>query len=199
LSNPRHKLVTVQKDRLNGRDVLRADFTSKADKLQKSFWVDPKWNYLVVRAVYYLTPDGQYRTERSVSEVKEVKPGLYFPFRADLRAFKVGVLTTHIATRFSKVALNEPISPAELELRFPEGLQISDRVKNKHYIVDADEKPIPGSDKLIPLSKDEQVRLEALRPWYSRWRSWLMIAAGAVVVVAVVFSIRRYRSRASRL
>jgi hypothetical protein len=91
-------------------------------------------------------------------------------------------------TVFSRVSINDPIPPDRLGLKFPEGLPVTDKIENKQYRVDSNEKPIAGSEADFLVSKDEQLRLEALRPWYVRhrvllWAAALLVAAAGVLVV----------------
>lgn len=178
-----------------GRDFLLVTFRTPAGEKRREYWVDPKLNYVMTKAVVYHSPDGLNRVEREMSDFREVGTGIFFPFRSELRAVKGGKLTVAKTTEFKTVRVNEQIDVAELELRFPEGLPVADSVKNEYYLTDANEKPVPGSDRLIPLSKDEQLRLAALRPWYWNWAVWAWVGAGLVLVFIVIYVRRRHRSR----
>lgn len=187
--------VSVEKARRDGRDEAHVLFTEPSGLVRKEMWIAPSLNYLVTRLLIRETADGLSRIERTASKFQEVKPGIYFPTQSELVAVKQNIAIVKVTARFKRVKINDPIDPAELELRFPEGLSVADRVQNKNYLVDRDEKPVPGSEALIPLSKEEQLRLEALRPWYRRWQVWAGVAGAVVLALFAAAVIRKRRAR----
>lgn len=174
-----------------GRDEKHLTFVNAKGFTRLELWIAPSFNYLVTKMSLRISADGSSRLERSLGEVKEFKPGIFFPTRGVSVVFKHGVQTQKIDTIFQRVSINEPVAYSDLDLTFPGGVTVADRIENKHYIVDSSEKPVPGSEKLIPVSKEEQLRLEALRPWYRDWRIWTGAGAGVVFLASAYLLIRR--------
>jgi hypothetical protein len=184
--------------KLGGRDTIHVTFQSPDGGLSREIWVEPKSNYLITKAKYYAGAGGrELAAEREATDIREVKPGVYFPHRSEARFYKSGKVYLRMMVTFAKVAINDPVNAAALELKFPEGLSVTDQVQNRHYVVDADEQPVPGSETLVALSKEEQLRLEALRPWYRRWTTWLAVGAGAILLAFAAGAIR-WRRRLAR-
>jgi hypothetical protein len=177
-----------------GRREKHVTFSDVSGAVRKELWIAPELNYLVTKAVHRLAPDGSSRLERTTSEFREVKPGVFFPTRGEMQGYKQGKRYIANSIAFTKVSVNDPIDPNDLELRFPEGLPVADNIKNTLYTVDRNEKPVSGSSALIPLSRDEQVRIAALQPWYRRWQSWALIT-GLFVTLGLLAAVWKSRGR----
>lgn len=175
-----------------GRQLWNVRISTQQGELRRESWLDPARNYLTVKTIGYYDAHGT-QIERQVVTSKEVKPGIFFPEKVEHRVLVDGKLSTRHETVFTKVAINEEVDPAALELRFPEGLVVADAIENKHYKVDQKEQPVPGSERQVPLSKEEQLRLEAIRPWYLRSTIWLWLAAGLSIATGGIWLLTRGR------
>jgi hypothetical protein len=178
----------------SGRKDIVVELVTGGEKYE--VWFDPRVNYLVRRII---ATENDRRMDVSVTSFAEAKPGIFFPERIEMTLTNAGKQTDARSTVFSDIRVNEPISPAVFDRRFPSGLHVEDLVTGKSYTTNAPGEPGTDSEDLVvggALTRNavpKDVTREEPRPW-SRW-----ILPGSLGALGGAFAlwIRRRWSRAS--
>lgn len=149
-------------------------------------WFDPSKNYLATKTVE--TGSGASKIESRVIQFRELNPGVFFPTRAERRAYVGGKLNVTMATDVSSIEINQPIDPSVFSLTFPPGTRVFDRALGTTYVVGNNEQPDP-TIPVVPIPKSEMSDIEyptGAGPPRSQWRWWTV---GALALAGLAFTL----------
>ena len=190
------------------RIELRFDKSARVrDEWQVEIDLDPQFNYLIRRSVYTKLGGTQklVRDDR-VLAFRETSPSIYFPESVEFHA-KIGDKDWYNkVVTLSEIHVNEPIPTNVFDMSFPNGVIMSDRIRNVTYYVDesghriSEEKAV-ASVPPPPISKGETVadvpNPDAGRPTREEPRSWTRfifpVSAGLLFIGALLLIVQRKR------
>lgn len=174
----------------DGAEITKSCWVVEWPDMDK-IWVDGARGFAVRRRIFQWRAAGPRAREIDNSDFREIKPGLWFPFRqavvsyADPEFDNESALNTVINESMYEVSeLDFSRSPEKLaNLRLPEGTRVSDSVRSVKYTVTSNE----GDPFAGPLGQATE-----LLPRKDR-KALVFFGAGVVIiaVVAVSYAARR--------
>lgn len=198
-----HKLTQVKHVTEGERALVYVDLTHEKARLE--LWFDPAVNYLVRKLIMRTPPpegDGValQRADYVVARFKEVAPAVFFPEQVDVKIFAEGRLVLTTTNTLSDFLVNQPLPPDVFTVRLPPGVEVTDSIEGKVFIVGADGRlsVVPGkqvaTSPALPASAagstwQTQTQTESLP-----LTRWILPSSVVVLVLAVVlWCVRRWR------
>jgi len=142
------RVTEVSRRALEGNEAILVRLNFDSSDLRPASWeveiyFDPAVNYLVKRAVYIASTDaGKYRRQTDVAQFKECTPGVFFPERLFGEDGPVSKPNFKHTTIISDIHVNEKLPQEIFHFRFPDGIQIHDKVRGALYRIDSQGKAI---------------------------------------------------------
>jgi hypothetical protein len=204
-----HRVQSVRRDTRDGRALIHLDLSH--DRARLDIWFDPAVNYLarIVRVRAEPPAGGPIDSVATVTEFREVAPGIYFPTRVHQQSTTGGdAKSDKWAATFTDITVNKPLPPDSLTLRFPPGIMVSDLVRNGVFRTDERGEPtLPalnsrgvrytlGTSPPVPsdyqhlVPQPASVSLEEPRSL----TRWLLPAGLVLVAVGVLLKVARRRA-----
>jgi hypothetical protein len=144
------KTGTVQWISLGGAKVILLElFFEKAEGISTpwrvEFYLDPAVNYLVRKATYR-TADA--RRDYVVVTFAEFPGGVFFPTRVNEQVSRDGEPFASAVSEIKELEVNKPLPVGIFDLRFPQGVIVSDAIRREVYQVDSDGRQISKARKI---------------------------------------------------
>lgn len=166
--------------------------------------LDPAANYMVRKTRSESTsPDG-YTSGSEVVRFKEAAPGVYFPEQLVIKRWKAGKAQPDDTVTFRNVVVNQPIPDSTFDLKYRNGIYLTDRIERKEYQVNENGLPI-GSKRpmatatsipIDPRAEDDTPPTET-KEEPRRWGWWILPLFVTVLCVAATVVLVRRRQAAA--
>jgi hypothetical protein len=139
------RLIEAKRTTVDGHKaiVIRLGFNKRPDF--DATWIveiqfDPEINYLVRRTTYIATnKNGQLWREAEVVQLREFSDGVFFPEKAVGRSGPDGkVWDFNYTAILSKIRVNEPLPDSIFHFNYPNGIHLTDTIRNTRYTVDSE-------------------------------------------------------------
>lgn len=162
----------------------------EGERFKVSITVDPKFGYLPVRTAVSM-PDGVPVRTVETSDIREVAPGIWIPFRFTEQEWAAGIpgrdgSISHFT--LESVAINTRLVDEDLEIEFPEGTRVHDEVAGITYRV-------AQGDKGVELLEVEPMTVG--KAYASAYWHYALFATVIALGGARVFLKSRHRRRVS--
>jgi hypothetical protein len=137
-------LSRAERRSIKGKEMLVAHLVFDRTKDQGGAWdveihFDPAVNYVVRKTIYTASgTNGRFIREDEVIQFKECAPGLFFPERLEGHSELNGKPDFNHTTVISDIRVNQPLPDDIFRLHYPEGVNLSDQIRNIRYRVDSE-------------------------------------------------------------
>lgn len=166
-------------------------------------YLDPALNYLCRKTVLRF---GDYaRREYLATEFKEFPGGVFFPIRIEQKLSQSGKPWGKSQAVISELKINVPLPTGIFELAFPNGIYVTDLIRNETYQADASgrrlgqTRPISSGKFTPPPDVQSDIQPVVGEPTKAEPRSvtrWILPVSCAVLLVGIILHyLRGLRSR----
>jgi len=148
------KSRSISKIRQDGRDLIQLSVSLPHIQFPEmsydfEYYLDPSINYLARKVIIRINQREDDRTEREVTEFREISPGVFFPTRSKTVHYSKSKPESTSEFRTINLRVNEPIDESAFNLTIPPGVVVRDEILGRQYKTDANGQPI-DSKALIP-------------------------------------------------
>lgn len=149
------KLDPCRRITWNNRPCIQVVFheLNKAnEELTTTFIHDIGYNYLVVETIGKTSYDRTVKYQKTMSDIGEFAPGIFFPSKTISQAEKNGKITSKSTTTLNQITINSPLKEESLALpEIPDGTPLEDRVAGIKGTIDSNWNWIEQTGKTKPL------------------------------------------------
>jgi len=203
----------VERKTVDGRPIVAivlvfpvSESPKRPEKWGVEVQLDPAVNYLVRKTIYTMTTatGAKYEREEEVIKFVEPLPGIYFPEKIVGHDGFDGKVRSTRETTISGIKINQPLPENIFQLRYPNGIYMTDSVTNTTYQIDADGRPTSGSAPLGTIPPPPAGKMEpTIAPTETTEEPasptrWVLPISLAVLLAGIgLYVYRRLRSRSS--
>jgi hypothetical protein len=155
-------------------------------------WVDPKRDFAPVRRAYAWAPDKPLRVDVVGSDFREVRPGLWLPFKQVVSKYASyrdpkhlwGKVVTIHEYQVRECQFNT-LEASDFEIKLTPGTMVHDSIRKIEYTVLGDETDDPFSEAIVLARQKLLAQRGTSRVW--------IVGGSALAVVAIFFLSWRWR------
>jgi hypothetical protein len=201
--------LKAQRRPIDGRETVVVELSFDRSKDSGTKWdaeihFDPAVNYLVRKVIYTGSwSSGNLRREDEVVHFKECAPGVFFPERTAGRSGPEGKFDFNHTTKFSDIRINQPLPKDIFQIRYPNGVYLSDHIRGVGYHVNTEGRRIspetPLEGRSVPPPPVGVAANSAGTETQTEPRSatrWILPASLSILLfTGVVALVRRWQKR----